>query len=153
MTFHDFARHQQTVSYTTFWSFQKSWTKCLIEPVISWWCIFLSPPNKKSSWVWWWVWWSISYINSYLIHHTRDHLVSFSYLITQSIHQMSFIWPFVSLFIWLSISFSYDFSYQTRDHLLFDGTHKRQDFYMFIYVFIHHFWSVIFYITFHIKRV
>ena len=36
MVFYDFAKHQQTVSYTTFWSLQKSWIKYLIKPVVYW---------------------------------------------------------------------------------------------------------------------
>ena len=36
MTFYDFEKHQKTISKTTFWSFQKSWTKYLIKPVVYW---------------------------------------------------------------------------------------------------------------------
>ena len=34
ITFCDFAKHWKTVSYTTFWSFQKSDAKYLIKPVV-----------------------------------------------------------------------------------------------------------------------
>ncbi len=46
MTFYDFAKHQKTVSKTTFWSFQKSWTKYLIKPVVYW--SFWGPFPKKA---------------------------------------------------------------------------------------------------------
>ena len=46
MTFYDFAKHQKTVSYTTFWSFRKRWTKYLIKPVVYWY--FWGPFRKKA---------------------------------------------------------------------------------------------------------
>ena len=46
MTFHDFAKHRKTVSKTVIYSFQKSWTKYLIKPVVYWY--FWGPFRKKT---------------------------------------------------------------------------------------------------------